>query len=63
VTSQGFTRFLVFVPALLASQWIGARSFKTADPADFRRRILILLVTLAVLTGLQGASGILTDLR
>jgi uncharacterized membrane protein YfcA len=61
VTWQGFTRFLAFVPALLAGQWIGARSFKTADPADFRRWILILLVALAVLTGLQGASGILTD--
>jgi uncharacterized membrane protein YfcA len=60
VTSEGYTRFLVFVPALLAGQWIGARSFKTADPADFRRWTLILLVALAVLTGLQGASAILT---
>jgi uncharacterized membrane protein YfcA len=58
VTWQGFIRFLAFVPALLAGQWIGARSFKTADPADFRRWILILLAALAVLTGLQGASGI-----
>jgi uncharacterized membrane protein YfcA len=63
VTSEGFTRFLALVPALLAGQWIGARSFKTADPADFRRWILILLVGFAVLTGLQGVSGILIDLR
>jgi uncharacterized membrane protein YfcA len=54
VTSEGFYRFLAFVPALLAGQWIGARSFKTANPADFRRWILILLVVLAFLTGLQG---------
>jgi uncharacterized protein len=55
VTSESFTRFLALVPALLAGQWIGARSFKSADPAAFRRWILILLVALAVLTGLQGA--------
>jgi uncharacterized membrane protein YfcA len=59
VTWQGFTRFLAFVPALLVGQWIGARSFKTADPADFRRWILILLAALAVVTGLQGASAII----
>ena len=58
VTSEAFTRFLVFVPALLAGQWIGARSFRKADPADFRSWILILLVALAVLTGLQGISDI-----
>src|SRR4051794_2721097 len=44
VTSEGFTRFLFFVPGLLAGQWIGARSFKTADPAQFRRWTLVLLV-------------------
>jgi uncharacterized membrane protein YfcA len=59
VTSEGFFRFLAFVPALLAGQWIGARGFKTANPAEFRRWILKLLVVLAVLTGLQGASTML----
>ena len=59
VTSEGFYRFLVFVPALLAGQWIGARSFRTANPAAFRRWILRLLAVLAVLTGLQGASAML----
>ena len=63
LTSEGFARFLVFVPALAGGQWIGARSFKTADPGDFRRWILILLAALAVLTGLQGASGILMGFR
>jgi uncharacterized membrane protein YfcA len=57
VSSEGFVRFLVFLPALLAGQWIGARRFRTADPAHFRRWILILLVVLAVLTGLQGISA------
>ncbi len=63
VTSEGFTSFLAYVPALLAGQWIGARSFKTADPAHFRRWILILLVALAVMTGLQGASAMLMGFR
>ncbi len=56
VTSEGVIRFLAAVPALLAGQWIGARSFMTANPADFRRWTLILLVVLAVLAGLQGAT-------
>ena len=33
---------------------LGARSFKTADPAAFRRRVLALLAVLALPTGLQG---------
>jgi uncharacterized protein len=61
VTSEGFYRFLAFVPVLLAGQWIGARSFKTTNPADFRRWILILLIVLALLTGLQGASIMLLN--
>jgi uncharacterized membrane protein YfcA len=59
MTSGGFYRFLALVPALLAGQWIGARGFKTANPIAFRRWILTLLVTLAVLTGFQGASTML----
>jgi uncharacterized protein len=59
VTGESFYLFLAFVPALLAGQWIGAHSFRTADPGDFRRWILILLVVLALLTGLQGASMVL----
>lgn len=54
VTSEAFTRFLVLVPPLLAGQWLGARSFRTADPATFRRWVLALLAVLALLTGLQG---------
>lgn len=54
VTSAAFSRFLILVPPLLAGQWIGARSFRTADPAAFRRWVLVLLAVLAVLTGVQG---------
>ena len=54
VTLDGFYRFLMFVPALLAGQWLGARSFKKADPAEFRRWVLRILIVLAILTGFQG---------
>lgn len=54
VTLDGFLRFLLFVPALLTGQWLGARSFKKADPAAFRRWVLRILIVLALLTGLQG---------
>ena len=55
VTLDGFYRFLVLLPMLLAGQWLGARSFKKADPAEFRRWALGILSGLALLTGLQGA--------
>lgn len=54
VTSEACTRFLVLIPPLLAGQRLGARSFKTAYAAAFRRWVLTLLAVLALLTGLQG---------
>jgi uncharacterized membrane protein YfcA len=59
VTLEGFYRFLLFVPALVVGQWMGARSFKSADPAEFRRYVLILLVVLAVLTAAQGLAALM----
>jgi uncharacterized membrane protein YfcA len=47
-------RFLVFAPSLFAGQWLGVRSFKSAEPATFRLWVLRLLVVLALLTGIQG---------
>ena len=41
---------LAFLPALAAGVWLGARSFKTADPARFRKIVLIILAGLALLT-------------
>jgi uncharacterized protein len=55
VTLDGFYRFLIFVPALMLGQWLGARSFKSADPAEFRRYVLVLLMLLAVVIAAQGA--------
>jgi uncharacterized membrane protein YfcA len=47
-------RALVFLPALLAGVWLGARSFKTADPAMFRKWVLAILAGLALLSAVKG---------
>jgi hypothetical protein len=39
--------------------WLGARGFRRADPAAFRRWVLRLLVLLAVLTATQGVAQLL----
>jgi uncharacterized protein len=59
VTLDGCYRFLLFVPALLAGQWLGARSFKNAQPAEFQRWVLRILIVLAALTGMQGLFALL----
>jgi uncharacterized membrane protein YfcA len=46
---------LIFLPALILGNWIGASSFKSAAPATFRKSVLILL---GVLAGLSAAKGI-----
>ena len=48
-------RFLTFLPPLLIGVWVGARTFKHADPESFRRWVLRILVMLAALTAVQGA--------
>lgn len=48
-------RFVAFLPALIAGIWVGARSFRGADPAKFRRWVLVILFAIAVLTGIKGA--------
>jgi hypothetical protein len=53
VTTASALRVLVFLPALLAGIWLGARSFKSADSARFRQWVLIILAGLALLTALQ----------
>jgi uncharacterized membrane protein YfcA len=54
ITTTSFWRFLVFLPPLLIGVWLGARSFKQADPKRFRQWTLMLLMVLAALTGVQG---------
>ncbi len=50
VTKEPGILALAFLPALAAGVWLGARSFKTADPARFRKIVLIILAGLALLT-------------
>ncbi|MFI4889725.1 MAG: TSUP family transporter [Steroidobacterales bacterium] len=52
-------RALLFLPALLAGVWLGNRGFRSADPAQFRRWVLRLLMLLALLTGARALSQIL----
>src|SRR5262249_49475712 len=54
VTFDSVYRFVLLVLPLLTGQWLGARGFKSTDPATFRRWVLRLLALLAFLTGLQG---------
>lgn len=42
---------LYFLPALAAGVWLGNRGFVNADPLNFRRWVLRLLMGLAVLSG------------
>ncbi len=42
-------RALLFLPALTGGIWLGNRGFMNADPVDFRRWVLRLLMLLAVL--------------
>lgn len=49
------TLAILYLPPLAASIWLGARSFKGADPAAFRRWVLRILTLLAVITGAQAA--------
>lgn len=48
-------RALLFLPPLFLGVWLGARGFKGADPASFRRWVLRILMALALVTGVQGA--------
>ena len=45
---DGVVRALMFLPALLAGVWVGARSFKGTDPETFRKYVLGILAALAV---------------
>jgi uncharacterized membrane protein YfcA len=50
---------LIFLPALTGGIWLGNRGFMTADPVDFRRWVLRLLMLLAVLAGAKAMLQIL----
>ena len=54
VTTDSLIRTLIFLPALLAGVWLGARSFKNADPIVFRKWVLAILAVLAIITAAKG---------
>ena len=58
VTSDTMLRTLMFLPALLAGVWLGARSFKNADPIVFRKWVLVLLALLAMTSAGKGLLGL-----
>ncbi|MGE3875979.1 MAG: sulfite exporter TauE/SafE family protein [Parvibaculaceae bacterium] len=57
ITWNTFYMALIFLPALILGNWIGARGFKSADPATFRKWVLILLALLAVLSAIKGIAA------
>jgi uncharacterized protein len=58
VTSDVLLRTLTFLPALLAGVWLGARSFKNADPIVFRKWVLAILAVLAIITAAKGVAAV-----
>jgi uncharacterized protein len=58
VTTDVLLRTLTFLPALLAGVWLGARSFKNADPIVFRKWVLAILTVLAIITAAKGIAAV-----
>jgi uncharacterized protein len=50
ITTETAIRAAFYLPALLAGVWLGARSFKGTDPEKFRKYVLVILATLAIIT-------------
>jgi uncharacterized protein len=54
VTADHLVKAVLFLPALIAGIWLGARGFRGVDPALFRKAVLALLAAMALLIGAQG---------
>ncbi len=59
VSAATLWRAVLFLPVLTLGIWLGNRRFLNADPAKFRRRILYLLMFLALLTGAKALTHML----
>jgi uncharacterized protein len=57
ITWPTFYMALIFLPALILGNWIGARGFKRTDPATFRKGVLVVLAILAVLSAAKGIAA------
>ena len=58
LTYDAAVRALIFLPALVAGVWFGARSFKSADPQTFRSIVLLILALLAAASMAQGINSL-----
>jgi hypothetical protein len=58
MTIGSLFRTLIFLPALLAGVWLGARSFRNANPVVFRKWVLAILAVLAIITAAKGIHGL-----
>jgi uncharacterized membrane protein YfcA len=58
VTQQSGLLALIFLPALVLGVWLGSRSFKTADPARFRKIVLLVLAALAIITAVKAGMAL-----
>jgi uncharacterized protein len=52
-------RAVLFLPPLIGGLWLGNRGFMRADPVEFRRWVLRLLMLLALLSGAKALTQIL----
>lgn len=58
ITRETVMRAIIYLPALLAGIWLGARSFKGADPEKFRSSVLLILAFLALLILMKSIAGL-----
>lgn len=58
VTQDALLRAIWFLPPLVVGVWIGARSFKGADPEKFRKVVLGLLAVMAVAVAVKALVGL-----
>jgi uncharacterized protein len=58
LTWDAFTRAALYLPALIAGVWVGARSFASANPDTFRKVVLIIMATLAIVGAVKAAASI-----
>jgi len=59
LTRDTGVRALIYLPALLAGVWVGARSFKSVDQGLFRTIVLAILAVLALLIMIKAATSLL----
>jgi uncharacterized protein len=60
LTRATLWRAVLFLPALAAGIWLGNRGFIRAEPTQFRRWVLRLLMLLAALTGVRALAQMLS---